>query len=137
MSRLNVRLVPTGPGGEREPGGVVWSVSRFPCLIGRHPDSDIVLGGPLVSRRHCALMAHDGGVWVEDIGSRHGTLLNGQRVRGARLLWDGDRLDLPGSSFLVCLTGEAAPAAAGDRRRRRAAALAGRHGAAGDAPRQP
>jgi hypothetical protein len=48
--------------------------------IGRHPDSDICLDDPRVSRDHAALYVA-GGVWVlEDLSSRNGMWLDGKRI---------------------------------------------------------
>jgi CheY-like chemotaxis protein len=50
-------------------------------------------------------------VWVEDLGSRNGTRLNGAAVESARPLADGDRLDLARLAFRVRLAGTPAQAA--------------------------
>src|SRR5688500_13738108 len=47
--------------------------------IGRSSDCDIVLGDPAASRRH-ALLHVASEVLVEDLGSRNGTRLNGERL---------------------------------------------------------
>jgi pSer/pThr/pTyr-binding forkhead associated (FHA) protein len=62
--------------------------------IGRGPDNTIVLDDSMVSRHH-ACIAWDGeGFTVQDMGSRNGTLVNGQRVQGAQQLADGDEIVL-------------------------------------------
>ena len=35
-----------------------------------------------LSRKHLVLTSDDEGVWVEDLGSKNGTLLNGKRLAG-------------------------------------------------------
>jgi predicted component of type VI protein secretion system len=61
-------------------------------LLGRAGDADLVVDRPLVSRRHCRLIAHaDGALEVEDLESTNGTFVNGRRVKRARLE-AGDRL---------------------------------------------
>jgi pSer/pThr/pTyr-binding forkhead associated (FHA) protein len=57
----------------------------------------------MVSRRHCALSLRDGRVWVEDLGSRNGTRLNGQPLATPRPLEDGDRLEVAHLPFRVRL----------------------------------
>src|SRR5262249_22159278 len=52
----------------------------------------------------------DGRVYVEDLGSRNGTRLNGEPLTGPRPLGDGDRLDLYYLPFQVRLLGAAAVA---------------------------
>lgn len=63
-------------------------------VIGRSRLSDIVLDNPKVSRVHCRLSEARHGALVEDMDSSHGTLLNGQRVRGRAPLKAGDRLQI-------------------------------------------
>jgi transcriptional regulator with GAF, ATPase, and Fis domain len=59
--------------------------------VGRAIDNDIRLSNSLVSRRHCRLEIDSEGVWVIDLGSANGTLLNGERIKRS-LLAPGDRL---------------------------------------------
>ena len=102
-------LVPHTPGGGGEDD---ITIHRFPCVVGRHPDCDYRIDNPLVSRQHCALTLRDGRVWVEDLRSRNGTCLNGEPLRGARPLGDGDELDLAHLPFRVHLVGTLAEAVA-------------------------
>ncbi|GAA1791461.1 FHA domain-containing protein [Planosporangium flavigriseum] len=48
--------------------------------IGRSPENEIRLSVPEASRRHAALRCRVDGVELADIGSRHGTLLDGERL---------------------------------------------------------
>jgi hypothetical protein len=63
-----------------------WSgAAKERLLVGRAPESDIVLEDASVSRRHAELLWR-GGTWViHDIGSRNGTVLNGRPVSRAQL----------------------------------------------------
>lgn len=61
-------------------------------VLGRHPDCDIVLDSAAVSRQHAALLRAGGEYYIEDLGSRNGTFLNGQLVQGRQELEHGDRL---------------------------------------------
>ncbi|MGE5186490.1 MAG: sigma 54-interacting transcriptional regulator, partial [Acidobacteriota bacterium] len=54
-------------------------------VIGSHESADLVLADPTVSRFHCELIVHAGGVDVNDLGSRNGTLVNGVSVVAAHL----------------------------------------------------
>jgi pSer/pThr/pTyr-binding forkhead associated (FHA) protein len=47
--------------------------------------SQLVVAGPTVSRCHCQLALCDGQIYIEDLGSRNGTWLNGVRIRHALL----------------------------------------------------
>jgi len=51
------------------------------------------LDDPSVSRRHVVVRGEATGFWVEDLGSRNGTLLNGVALKRGRLQL-GDRLDI-------------------------------------------
>ncbi len=59
-----------------------------------------------VSRHHARLFRQNGALWVEDLGSRNGTLLNGERVEGRRRLRPGDLLQI-GDYDLALEEGEA------------------------------
>jgi sigma-B regulation protein RsbU (phosphoserine phosphatase) len=67
-------------------------IERFPFLCGRLPDSDLVLAHPYVSRRHAQIIWEDGKYYVVDLGSRHGTYLNGELIQGRARLHEGDAL---------------------------------------------
>jgi pSer/pThr/pTyr-binding forkhead associated (FHA) protein len=61
-------------------------------VIGRGPDCAICLSDEYVSSNHARLFEREGALWVEDLHSANGTLLNGQRLRQAGPLRVGDRL---------------------------------------------
>ncbi len=54
-------------------------------LVGRHPESDIRVDSPMISRRHCCLAVVNNRVLIRDLGSRHGIFLNGKRVDEAEV----------------------------------------------------
>lgn len=64
--------------------------------IGLDPACSVHLGDMLVSRRHAVLQTHDDGeCWIEDLGSRNGTYVNGEQLSGKqRLLKDGDKISV-------------------------------------------
>jgi len=62
-----------------------------------------------ISRQHCQFAFRAGGWYVCDLGSRHGTLLNGNQIQMARLE-DGDELKM-GDIILVVELGEPKPGA--------------------------
>lgn len=70
-------------------------------IIGRSPDCDFRLSGAHVSRRHARLRVEEE-VLIEDLGSRNGVLVNGERIRTARCLVHGDviRIGLDALSFV-------------------------------------
>jgi ABC-type lipoprotein export system ATPase subunit len=54
----------------------------------------VVLDHPNVSRRHAAFEIVDGTIVLRDLGGTNGTYVNGERLRGARPLVNGDRIDI-------------------------------------------
>ena len=62
------------------------------AVIGRHPECEVPLGDPEVSRRHAEVVLTPEGFAVHDLGSTNGTLVNSSPVREERLLTDGDEI---------------------------------------------
>lgn len=48
--------------------------------LGRDDTCEIHLDDPMISRRHAEIVHQDGRWWLQDLGSRNGTLLNGMRI---------------------------------------------------------
>ena len=61
--------------------------------LGRSPSADIVLDDATVSRRHAVIAQQDGETVLLDDRSRHGVLVNGERV-GRAVLHNGDTIHL-------------------------------------------
>ncbi len=75
------------------------AITRTPVIIGRGPDCDIVvIRNSAVSRSHIRITAEHRTYFVEDLGSRNGTTLNGVIVSPGHKhsLKPGYRIDLPG-----------------------------------------
>lgn len=106
---VEVQLTSLGWDGESD-GEQTITIRDFPCIIGRHPECQRRLADPLVSRRHCVLTLREGQVWIEDLGSRNGTRLNGDAIREAVHLDDGDEVELGGTAFRAHLRTEGVPA---------------------------
>ena len=53
--------------------------------IGRGTDCDVVLMDPLCSRVHAQVIREEDGWWIQDAGSRNGTLVHGTRIERAKL----------------------------------------------------
>ncbi len=75
--------------GQRQP-----LTSRVVTTLGRSPDNVIHLPDPSVSAVHAVITWRAGRWWLEDQGSRNGTLLNESRIEKATLLCAGDVLTL-------------------------------------------
>jgi pSer/pThr/pTyr-binding forkhead associated (FHA) protein len=86
------------------------SLARLPVVIGRGPDAGIFLDDHTVSRWHCRIDQIDGTFVVCDLGSVHGTFVNGTRINESPLM-PGDVLGVGVLSFVLQCTEEAAPSA--------------------------
>ena len=56
------------------------SAQQSECLIGRHPNCDLVLDGPAVSRVHGRVLFEDGQCFFTDLGSTDGSRLNNEEA---------------------------------------------------------
>lgn len=105
------KLRPATDSGFRQRGPVAYSLKlaggEYPILkpatlIGRSPDCDIVLDGPLVSRQHAKILLSDHGLVLEDLGSRNGVRVSSTDVRGKRDLRVGDVIEIGHQKLEVC-----------------------------------
>jgi pSer/pThr/pTyr-binding forkhead associated (FHA) protein len=69
-------------------GGPTIPLLKPKLLLGRQSSCDVPLRFPTVSARHCELELRDGYWFVRDLGSRHGTRVNGTRCTAEWLLPD-------------------------------------------------
>jgi len=76
--------------------------------IGRGSTCEIVLSDPMVSREHAEIRCQAGSFVIIDLGSTHGTFVNGVRVQEA-LLPNGCRVQLGNSEFVFRPTQDAIP----------------------------
>ena len=71
--------------------GLEWELDRPSTVIGRGRNADLVLNEATISRAH-ALFGYEGTkVFVQDLGSTNGTLVNSVREH-RKLLGQGDEL---------------------------------------------
>ena len=70
-------------------------------ILGRASGSDLVLEDRFLSRQHSRIFNQDGQMRIEDLGSRNGTLVNGQPIRGATTLAPGDVIKISGSVISI------------------------------------
>jgi hypothetical protein len=66
------------------------AIKRNKLLIGRAEQCDVRPLSEEVSRRHCAITVGPAEVWVEDLGSRNGTFVNGTKITERTKVVDGD-----------------------------------------------
>jgi pSer/pThr/pTyr-binding forkhead associated (FHA) protein len=77
---MAARLVPFDP---RTAPAI--AVQRPVLLVGRHPECDVRLDLPKISRRHCCLALAYDRLLIRDLGSRNGLRVNGLVVDEAHL----------------------------------------------------
>lgn len=96
-------------------GQVVQTLSLAPgtLTIGRTPDNTVALPHPLVARRHAELRSEAGGVFLTDLESASGTLLNGDRLLPGQpvLVPNGGVIQIGPFSLLLRTAAEEAQAA--------------------------
>jgi ABC-type multidrug transport system ATPase subunit/pSer/pThr/pTyr-binding forkhead associated (FHA) protein len=74
--------------------------------IGRAEENEVVVSGEKVSRRHARVEQREDGAYVSDLGSRHGTAVNGEPLgEEPRLLESGDAIEV-GGELVRFLAGE-------------------------------
>lgn len=67
-------------------------LNRTPFSVGRKIDKDLVIADPRVSRDHAQIMQEGQEFFIVDLGSKHGTFVNGERIQRQKLE-RGDRLE--------------------------------------------
>ena len=75
-------------------------LDKLPVVIGRGPDVGLRLEDRWISRIHCEIDEITGTLIVRDLGSKNGTLVNGEHIRSAPLMPE-DRLTVGMTSFQV------------------------------------
>jgi DNA-binding winged helix-turn-helix (wHTH) protein len=68
-------------------------------LLGRHPRSVVPLDAETVSRRHARLRIAEGKAIIEDLRSRNGTFVRGERLVSPAVLVDGEEFRLGSAPF--------------------------------------
>jgi hypothetical protein len=96
------KAAPSGPGAPQAslilPDGRTVDLGARPVILGRLPDSGVVLSDPNVSRYHAEVRPALGDPGapaeyeVSDMGSTNGTKVNGMAIIGAQILHDGDTI---------------------------------------------
>lgn len=81
-------LVVVDPSGHR----TRVAIDPLPFSIGRQAGSNLILRDSRVSREHARIVYGEDGYALEDAGSRHGTFVNGKRVK-RHALKNSDRID--------------------------------------------
>ena len=100
-AELPVLIGQTGPlNGQR------WQIDHE-LLIGRDVSCQVMISDRQVSRFHARLTMSENGVLLEDLGSKNGTYLNGNRVEEPVILSDGDMIQISLVQHFVFLSSDA------------------------------
>jgi len=65
--------------------GQVLSIAQTPFTMGRHATNQLPIDDDSISRFHARFVCEDGKYFVEDLGSRNGTFLQGKRITRAEI----------------------------------------------------
>lgn len=88
LERPGAALLVLAPSGQRSRA----DVDRLPFTMGRQPDNSLVLRDNRASRHHAQIVYEHGSYFIEDLNSRHGTWVNGERA-ARRALRNSDRIE--------------------------------------------
>ncbi len=83
--------------------GKTYEVTAAGLCIGREPTCEIVVTDAGVSRQHARVLLHNGMVWVQDVGSRNGVFVNGNRVPDHKQIKSGDKVSVGISVFQLAM----------------------------------
>jgi DNA-binding winged helix-turn-helix (wHTH) protein len=76
---------------------LIWETRQLPLfdgdnVIGRAPDASVWLEAQGVSRYHARVRLENARATIEDLSSKNGTFVNGERLSGPRVLEGGDQI---------------------------------------------
>lgn len=89
------RLVPQNP----EAGKQTYTLTLKPVDIGADAANDVRIGGPGVDPKHAKIVVSMGGFTIVDLGSKHGTRVNAEKVR-ERPLANEDVIQIGAARFV-------------------------------------
>ena len=92
---------------EGQLAGRRWRVDTDAITLGRGEECDIVLPDRQVSRVHARVSRAEDGFYIEDLGSKNGTYVNGMPVRDRVKLQDGDEIQVALSVRLLFVGADA------------------------------
>ena len=92
---------------EGEKAGQRWTINNDEVTLGRGSECDLLLPERQVSRQHVRIKHIDDYYLLEDLDSKNGTWINGQQLKGERVLHDGDEIQIALAVKLVFVESEA------------------------------
>ncbi|RPJ07134.1 MAG: FHA domain-containing protein, partial [Spirochaetaceae bacterium] len=76
------------------PSGKQHPVTDERIIVGRNPESGIMMTDDHVSRIHCVIYKKNNMYYIEDLGSSNGTFVNGEKIENSRKLYNNDTISL-------------------------------------------
>jgi pSer/pThr/pTyr-binding forkhead associated (FHA) protein len=83
--------------------GKELSVNVDQFIIGREEGCHLRVASDAISRKHCRIKKENGAVTVRDLGSRNGTIVNGQKITDKIELKPGDKMSVGPLQFEVLI----------------------------------
>lgn len=96
--------------------GKLFELTADQSTIGRSGDCEVSLDVAAVSRRHAVVNRQEDTFVLEDLGSRNGTYINGERIVAPTTLRPGDRIVVCDQEFAFEVTPPARPSLIGGHR---------------------
>jgi len=84
--------------------GAKIAVKKAEFIIGRSQACHLCAASSAISRQHCAILRQENRVSVKDMGSRNGTLVNGEKITEEIELTSGDEISVGPLKFLVTIS---------------------------------
>ena len=88
--------------GAKSGGTIAIKKDRF--LIGRSRKCNLCASTNSISRQHCLIIRRDASVTIQDLGSRNGTLVNGNRIDQEVEIHSGDELVVGPLRFMLTIS---------------------------------
>ena len=108
MARARLLLLNSGGDVSQE-----FEITRPNIVIGRSPQSNILISDTEISRIHAQIVNTPHGFFIADMGSTNGTFLNGQAIKPKQMieLKSNDQVNLGQLDFLFQLVSDSVPIA--------------------------
>lgn len=80
------------PAGWLSSGAKEFALWEGEQIAGRDPEADVYLESPKVSRQHARIRVRNTVATIEDLGSKNGTFVRGERISGSTVVAPGDQV---------------------------------------------
>ncbi len=84
--------------------GAKVALKKPEFLIGRSQECNLTAGTSSISRKHCAIRRDGTRVTIQDLGSRNGTKVNGEKIAEETELKSGDEIGVGPLQFMITMS---------------------------------